>query len=240
MPCTAKHGSMLLCAAGAHTFSLNTGLHHAKVLLSHRRSNLSPVDPTVLVHCRGDSYKIYLMAKARLGAAVVETPAPLSADLRSGHILGQGEYSGPGVVPMAVFTIEIHVNTMWLVKAWLVEEDHHVRQDDLIPYKHKKQLHQASQMRLIRRNTNTRIEDPSTSLETVINVSYDQKKVGLPNKSTQSPGPKRKQRRIVRPNRSKSRTDEHKVVLVPHSTGATHVTGPLRTGHPTPPTHVNR
>jgi hypothetical protein len=44
-------------------------------------------------------------------------------------------------------------------------------------------------MRLIRRNTNTRIEDPSTSLETVLNVSYDQKKVGLPNKSTQSPGP---------------------------------------------------
>ncbi len=86
----------------------------------------------------------------------------------------------------------------------------------------KEELHQFSQMRLIRRNTNTRIEHPSTNLKTVINVSYDQEKVGLPNKSTQSPGPKRKQRRIVRPNRSKSRADEHKVVLVPHSTGVTH------------------
>jgi hypothetical protein len=89
----------------------------------------------------------------------------------------------------------------------------------------EEELHQSSQMRLIRRNTNTRIEYPSTNLETVINLSYDQKKVGLPNKSTQTPGPKRKQRRIVRPNRSKSRADEHKVVLVPHSTGVTHVTG---------------
>jgi hypothetical protein len=70
-------------------------------------------------------------------------------------------------------------------------------------------------MRLIRRNTNTRIEDPSTNLETVINVPDEQKKVRLPNKSTQSPGPKRKQRCIVLPNRSKSRADEHKVVLIP-------------------------
>jgi hypothetical protein len=51
----------------------------------------------------------------------------------------------------------------------------------------KEELHQSSQRRLIRRNTNTRIEYPSTNLETVINVAYDQKKVGLPNKSTQSP-----------------------------------------------------
>ncbi len=93
----------------------------------------------------------------------------------------------------------------------------------------EEEFHQSGQMRLIRRNTNTRIEYPSTNLETVINVSYDQKNIGLPNKSTQSPGPKRKQRRIVRPNRSKSRAEEHKVVLVPHSTGVTHVTGPLRT-----------
>jgi hypothetical protein len=47
----------------------------------------------------------------------------------------------------------------------------------------------------------------------------------LMNALTQSPGPKPKQRRIVRPNRSKSRADEHKVVLVPHSSGVTHVTG---------------
>jgi hypothetical protein len=77
----------------------------------------------------------------------------------------------------------------------------------------EEELHQSSQMRLIRRNTNTRIEDPSTNLETVINASDDQKKVGLSNKSTHSPGPKRKQRRIVRPNRSKSRADQHKVEL---------------------------
>jgi hypothetical protein len=50
----------------------------------------------------------------------------------------------------------------------------------------EEELHQSSQRRLIRRNTNTRIEYPSTNLETVINVAYDQKKVGLPNKSTQS------------------------------------------------------
>ncbi len=49
----------------------------------------------------------------------------------------------------------------------------------------EEELHQSSQRRLIRRNTNTRIEYPSTNLETVINVAYDQKKVGLPNKSTQ-------------------------------------------------------
>jgi hypothetical protein len=34
----------------------------------------------------------------------------------------------------------------------------------------EEELHQSSQMRLIRRNTNTRIEYPSTNLETVINV----------------------------------------------------------------------
>jgi hypothetical protein len=33
-------------------------------------------------------------------------------------------------------------------------------------------------MRLIRRNINTRIEDPSKNLEIVINVPYDHKKVG--------------------------------------------------------------
>jgi hypothetical protein len=65
-------------------------------------------------------------------------------------------------------------------------------------------------MRLIGRDTNTRIEDPSTNLETVVNVPYNHKKIGLPNKSTQSPGPKRKQLRIVRPNRSKSRADDTK------------------------------
>jgi hypothetical protein len=63
--------------------------------------------------------------------------------------------------------------------------NHHVVDEE-------EELHQSSQRRLIRRNTNTRIEYPSTNLETVINVSYDQKKVGLPNKSTQSPRPKRK------------------------------------------------
>jgi hypothetical protein len=34
----------------------------------------------------------------------------------------------------------------------------------------EEELHQSSQMRLIRRNTNTRIEYPSTNLETVINA----------------------------------------------------------------------
>jgi hypothetical protein len=33
----------------------------------------------------------------------------------------------------------------------------------------EEELHQSSQRRLIRRNTNTRIEYPSTNLETVIN-----------------------------------------------------------------------
>ncbi len=51
-------------------------------------------------------------------------------------------------------------------------------------YDNEEELHQSILMRLIRRYTNTRIEDPSTNLETFINVSYDQKKVGLPNKST--------------------------------------------------------
>ncbi len=32
----------------------------------------------------------------------------------------------------------------------------------------EEEIHQSSQMRLIRWNTNTRIEDPSTNLETVI------------------------------------------------------------------------
>jgi hypothetical protein len=50
--------------------------------------------------------------------------------------------------------------------------------------KEEEELNQSSQMRLIRRNINTRIEDSSTNLETVINVPYDHKKVGLPNKST--------------------------------------------------------
>jgi hypothetical protein len=49
----------------------------------------------------------------------------------------------------------------------------------------EEELHQSSQRRLIRRNTNKRTEYPSTNLETVINVADDQKKVGLPNKSTQ-------------------------------------------------------
>jgi hypothetical protein len=37
----------------------------------------------------------------------------------------------------------------------------------------EEELHQSSQMRLIRRNFNTRIEDPSTNLETVMNIPYD-------------------------------------------------------------------
>ncbi len=37
----------------------------------------------------------------------------------------------------------------------------------------EEELHQSSQMRLIRRNTNTRIEFPSTNLETVINGCTD-------------------------------------------------------------------
>jgi hypothetical protein len=103
----------------------------------------------------------------------------------------------------------------------------------LLPHPWKEELQQSSQMWLIQR-----IEDPSRNLESFINVLYDQKKVGLPDKSTQSPGPNRKQRRTVRPNRSKSRADEHKVMLVPHSTGVTHVTHVTR--HPTPSTDVNR
>ncbi len=101
-------------------------------------------------------------------------------------------------------------------------------------------LHQSRQMRLTRWNTNRRIHYLSTNLGTVINVPDIHKKVGLPNNSTQSPGPERRQWRIVCPNRSDGRADEHKVVLVPHDTSITHVTCALRTGHPMPPTRVDR
>jgi hypothetical protein len=37
-------------------------------------------------------------------------------------------------------------------------------------------------MRLLQWNTNTRVEDPGTNLETIVNVPYNHEKVGLPGK----------------------------------------------------------
>jgi hypothetical protein len=91
----------------------------------------------------------------------------------------------------ACISSNMHKNTFCVAIAGSPVPSAHISSQE------EEELHQSSQMRLIRRNTSTRIEHPSTNLETVINVSYDQKKVGLPNKSTQSPGPKRKPRRIV-------------------------------------------
>ncbi len=73
-------------------------------------------------------------------------------------------------------------------------------------------LDQSSEMRLIGWNANTLFWYVSTNLETGVNVPDKHKKVELPNKSTQSPEPERKQWLIVRPNRSEGRADRSRTL----------------------------